>query len=51
VLFGVIAAPSFPGHEEKITFRNTIDWSDNFVPDPAARDEIGSAAARLYRFA
>lgn len=41
----------FVGHEEKITFRNTIDWFDSFVPDSSARDAIGRTAARLYRFA
>lgn len=41
----------FVGHEDQITFRNTIDWFDSFVPDPRAREEIGRTAARLYRFA
>jgi predicted TIM-barrel fold metal-dependent hydrolase len=41
----------FVGHEEKITFRNTIDWLDSFMPDPADREAIGRTAAGLYRFA
>lgn len=41
----------FVGHEDEITFQNTIDWFDSFVPGAAARDEIGRTAARLYRFA
>ena len=41
----------FVGHEDKITFRHTIDWFDSFIPDSNARDAIGRTAARLYRFA
>jgi predicted TIM-barrel fold metal-dependent hydrolase len=41
----------FVGHEDQITFRDTIDWFYSFIPDPADRDAIGRTAARLYRFA
>ena len=41
----------FVGHEDKITFRHTIDWFDSFIPVSNARDAIGRTAARLYRFA
>jgi predicted TIM-barrel fold metal-dependent hydrolase len=41
----------FVGHEDEITFRQTIDWFDSFIPDRADRDQIGRTAARLYRFA
>lgn len=41
----------FVGHETKITFRQTIDWFESFVPDATVRNRIGYTAARLYRFA
>jgi predicted TIM-barrel fold metal-dependent hydrolase len=41
----------FVGHEEKITYRQTIDWFESFIPDPTIRARIGYTAARLYRFA
>jgi predicted TIM-barrel fold metal-dependent hydrolase len=41
----------FVGHEEKISFRDTVEWFGGFIPDPAARESIGRTAARLYRFA
>jgi predicted TIM-barrel fold metal-dependent hydrolase len=41
----------FVGHEEKITYRQTIHWFESFVPDPDVRARIGYTAARLYRFA
>jgi predicted TIM-barrel fold metal-dependent hydrolase len=41
----------FVGHEDKITYRQTIDWFESFVPDPATRERIGRTAARLYHFA
>lgn len=41
----------FVGHEDRITFRQTIDWFESFVPDAAIRARIGRTAARLYRFA
>lgn len=41
----------FVGHEEKITYQDTIDWFENCIPDPVARAAMGRAAACLYRFA
>lgn len=41
----------FVGHENAVSYRQTVDWFERFVPDAATRDRIGRAAARLYRFA
>jgi predicted TIM-barrel fold metal-dependent hydrolase len=41
----------FVGHETKVTYRQTIDWFERFVPDPNTRLEIGRTAARLYHYA
>ena len=41
----------FVGHEDKISYRQTIDWFESFVPDPETRSRIGRTAARLYHFA
>jgi predicted TIM-barrel fold metal-dependent hydrolase len=41
----------FVGHEDQITYRQTIDWFESVVPDAATRDRIGRTAAQLYHFA
>ncbi|MDR3530097.1 MAG: amidohydrolase family protein [Rhodopila sp.] len=49
VLFG--SDWPFIGPKDPIAYRNTIDWFRGFLPSPAAQEEIGRTAARLYRFA
>ncbi len=41
----------FVGHETTMTFRQTIDWFESFIPDPDTRARIGRTAASLYHFA
>ena len=41
----------FVGHETKVSFKQTVNWFEEFVPDPVTRGKIGRTAARLYRFA
>ena len=41
----------FVGHEQTVTYRDTVRWFEKAIPDPATREEIGRTAARLYRFA
>ncbi len=41
----------FVGHEDRITYRQTIDWFDSFIPNATDRNAIGRTAARFYRFA
>ncbi|MGE4044421.1 MAG: amidohydrolase [Acetobacteraceae bacterium] len=41
----------FVGHEAKVTFRQTINWFEHFIPDSATRERIGRTAATLYHFA
>lgn len=41
----------FVGHEDELSFGQTIGWFERFIPDPAQREQIGRTAARLYRFA
>jgi predicted TIM-barrel fold metal-dependent hydrolase len=41
----------FVGHEDAITFAQTVAWFDSVIPNLAQRAEIGRTAARLYRFA
>lgn len=41
----------FVGHEDEVTYADTIRWFEAAIPDSAIRDEIGRTAARLYRFA
>ena len=41
----------FVGHEETVTYRDTVSWFEKAIPNAATREEIGRTAARLYRFA
>lgn len=41
----------FVGHETAVTFRQTIDWFESFIPDTDTRARIGRTAAALYHFA
>ncbi len=40
----------FVGHEEEVTYRDTITWFERAIPDPADRDRIGRTALSLYGF-
>lgn len=41
----------FVGHETTVTYRDTVDWFEEAIPDATTREDIGRTAARLYRFA
>lgn len=41
----------FVGHEDAVSYRDTVGWFADFVPDAGTRERIGRAAAVLYRFA
>ncbi len=41
----------FVGHEDTVTYRDTVNWFEHAIPDAETRQEIGRTAARLYRFA
>ena len=40
----------FVGHEDELTYRDTITWFERAIPDPTARDQIGRTALSLYGF-
>lgn len=40
----------FVGHEDAVTYRDTITWFEHAIPDPVARDQIGRTALKLYGF-
>lgn len=39
------------GYEGRFTFRDTIDWFEDFVPDALARERIGRNGLEMYGFA
>ncbi len=41
----------FVGHEQEVTYRDTVNWFETAIPDADTRARIGRTAARLYRFA
>jgi predicted TIM-barrel fold metal-dependent hydrolase len=41
----------FVGHETSVTYRQMVASFEQVIPDPATRERIGRAAARLYKFA
>jgi predicted TIM-barrel fold metal-dependent hydrolase len=41
----------FVGHEDTVTYRDTVTWYETAIPDAATRAAIGYTAARLYGFA
>ena len=41
----------FVGHEDTVSYADTVTWFEQAIPDATMREEIGRTAARLYRFA
>lgn len=41
----------FVGHEGKVTYRQMVESFERVIPDAGVREQIGRAAARLYKFA
>ena len=41
----------FVGHEDVVSYADTVSWFEHAIPDAAVRDRIGRTAARLYHFA
>jgi predicted TIM-barrel fold metal-dependent hydrolase len=40
----------FVGHEDEVTYADTVTWFEHSIPDPAHRAIIGRTALRLYGF-
>lgn len=40
----------FVGHEDEVTYRDTVTWFEHAIPDATDREVIGRAALKLYGF-